>query len=158
VFPADLQLTSQIDQLVVRDSLISAKETYENYNSFYDFSNMDIQNRINQICQELNSMGINTVKWEGTYYIVLNIENLRNKLPEKYFFTDNGVKIKELDKAFCRAAFLEKKVGLIPLSNHYFGQFAYDNFIRVAINRNDKDLDLLLEVIKSLINKTIINN
>lgn len=44
-----------------------------------------------------------------------------------------------LDRAFSRLFCIEYSVGMIPLSENYFGN-RYDNFVRLSFNRCDSDI------------------
>jgi aspartate/methionine/tyrosine aminotransferase len=150
IFPADVHFTPQLDQMLTRENLSSAMKSYNKFSSYYEFSRCDIRDRINRIKKELLNCGINCLRWEGSYYFVMDIEGFRGKLPNQYFVDDDNRPIEELDRAFCRATFKEFKIGLIPFSNHYFGNVAYDNFVRISVNHNDDDLKFLCDSMKNL--------
>ena len=149
IFPADVHLTPQLDQMLTRENLSSAIKSYNKFSSYYEFSRCDINDRIKRVEKEMMNCGINCLRWEGSYYFVLNVEAFRGKLPHKYLVDDDNRPIEELDRAFCRAAYKEFKIGLIPFSNHYFGNIAYDNFVRITVNHNDDDLKFLCDSMKS---------
>jgi aspartate/methionine/tyrosine aminotransferase len=138
----EMALASAFEQLVMRDNLVSAHET-----NFYE----NIRTKINKIGETvkrvLSKMGFKMLTFEGTYYMVINVEHLRGKIEEKYYYQlDNpAIKTNELDKAFCRKLYLTSKVGLIPLSSLHFKEGALDNLVRVAINRSEEDIKLFLD-------------
>jgi len=149
-FPADVHFTPQLDQMIMRENLSSATNPYMKYSNYYEFSRCDIVDRVNKVKKEFMLHGLKYLKWEGSYYLIMDIEGFRGKLHSKYLVDDDKRPIEELDRAFCRAAFKEFKIGLIPLSNHYFGNVAYDNFVRISVNHNDEDLKFLCNSMKSL--------
>jgi len=154
IFTTELRLASVFDQMVMKENMISANDLNENNENYYESTRKDIIQRVKTVEKEFTALGMKMVNYEGTYYIILDIENWRGKIKKKYYQKlddDDKTETRELDKAFCRMLFLEEKIGMIPLSCIYFGKDAPDNFVRVSINRSDEDLKFLIDGCKSLL-------
>jgi len=145
---------SAFEQLVVKRDLVNANKVYGDSASFYEFARKDINRRIEALEKEVKKYHINLVKFEGTYYAVLDISYWRGKIDENYYKNlDTGVLSEELDKAFCRMMMLEKKIGFLPLSCMYYGKDLPDNFVRVSMNINNEDLKYLFDSLEGLLSK-----
>ena len=151
-FAYDLHIVPAFEQMVIRDDLISAQNKFEGSSNFYDHIRKDIVSRARRVEKELSQLGINFLRSEGTHYLILDIESLRGKIQDKYYqVLDKAHETTtSLDKAFSRMLFLESYIGALPLSCLYFGNDAPDNFVRVSLNRNDADLETLIDAVKDL--------
>jgi len=146
LFPIELHLSPAFEQMVIKLDIVSANELGQNSLDYYQDTRKDINKRVEKLEKEVKKYHINMVKFEGTYYVVLDVSYWRGKVDEKYYKNLNSDDVtKEFDKAFCRMMILERKVGLFPLSCLYFGEDVPDNFVRVTLNRNDEDLEYLFE-------------
>jgi len=153
IYPLEVQCVPVFEQMVIRENLKSANEKNQHGRDFYEETRKDIVRRGKLIEEEVGKLGIKTAIIEGSYYAIFDVEALREEIDRKYYkrLDKPEESTPELDKAFCRMLFLEKKIGLIPLSHLYFGGDVPDNLVRVAINRNDDDLKYLLDSLKRLL-------
>ena len=155
IFPMELHLSASLEQMIIRDDLVSANEKDKDSRDFYEVTRLDIVDRALRVERKLKEYGIKVIDYEGTYYLIFDVESYRGKIEEKYYYLLDEPKKRsnELDKAFCRMLFIDKKVGIFPLFCLYFGEDIPDNFVRVSINRNDADLEIFfdsLEILKKL--------
>jgi aspartate/methionine/tyrosine aminotransferase len=146
-----VDMAPSFEQMVITDNLKTAMEPYLEDPNFYESRRRLIVNNALLIKKEFESIGISVPEPEGTYYITINVENFRTKIPEKYYkvLGKEEVVATQLDQAFCRMLLVEKKVGMIPLSCIFFGEDVMDSFIRIPINRKMDDLWFLVESVKS---------
>jgi len=139
------------EQMIVRDNMKSANELDEKSLDYYEATRQDINGRMRRVEREFGKLGIPSITFEGTYYLLIDVERLRKKIDEKYMRDLNTGEImsNQLDKAFCRMMYLEKQIGMFPLSALYFGENIPDNFVRIALNRNDEDIQYLVDAFKT---------
>jgi len=147
------QIPNVFEQIVIKENMATANEPYRNEKSFYEETRKDIVKRGHRVAEELTKLGLKVATVEGSYYLVAYLESLRGKLDKKYYkkLDEKEKETPELDKAFCRMLFLEREVGLMPMSQLYFGENIPDNLVRIAVNRSDADLDLFLNACKDLV-------
>ena len=147
------QLATVFEQSIIREDVVSANEVYRNGKDFYEETRQDIVQRGKRVAEELEKLGLKVAPVEGSYYLVAYLESLRGKIDEKYYkkLDEKEEETPELDKAFCRMLFSERKVGVMPMSQLYFGENIPDNLVRIAVNRNDEQLDLFISSCKDLI-------
>ena len=150
-YPADLQITSSVEQNIMASSLKDAYEMYRGEDNYFEYNRKEILRKVEWVRRELIKTGLEEVKYEGTHYLVLNISRLKWKIKEQYCTNDFGDKLEHLDKIFSRALYQIGKIGVMPLSKNYVDKDKSnvpDNFVRVALNRNDNDLQMFIEALK----------
>ena len=153
IYLTETQLQSAFEQMMIREDMASANEKNEEGIDYYEETRRDVVRRGEFITEELKGCRIKAARDNGTYFILFDVEGMRDYVDEKYYYKmdDSGEKTPELDKAFCRMLYLEKKVGFFPLSQLYFGEKGPDNLVRVSKNRNDADLEYMIKSIKELL-------
>jgi len=154
-FAMTFHMAPIFEQMIIRDNMKSANELDGNSRDFYEATRQDINERVKRVQKEFETLDIPLIICEGTYYLLMDIEKFRSKVDEKYMRDLNTGEIvsKELDKAFCRMLYVEKLVGLFPLSVFYFGDNIPDNFVRISVNRNDEDMDYFFNALKACLIK-----
>jgi len=141
--------------MAVARSLKSALEPYEGFDNYFEYQKADFAETQEILLEglEASSLPLKPVKAEGGYFVMVDVSECRDLIPEKYFKaeefeSDPDTTIEKndfgspvpLDLAFCRWLCLEKKVVTMP------GTFFYDrrsehaehHYVRFAICRGEE--------------------
>lgn len=148
---------SPVETLSIAESLRRALEPYKGCINFYEWIKKDQNERFDYVINFLKDFAIKVIQPQGTYYLIIDVSNYRDKLPQKYFFTCGEKEYKKnLDMAFCRML-ADKQIGLLPLSSLIEENDELDYLIRISCNRDFKDLDFLKNALHELKKENIIN-
>ena len=101
-------------------------------------------------------LGVECLPFEGTYYILANIESLVGYIQDKYFYRLDKPSVKEIfrDRAIARKLAKKYKIGLLPVSALYESAKKEDRFVRIAVNRDYEHLKFVLNAFNKLATKS----
>jgi aspartate/methionine/tyrosine aminotransferase len=148
-----LEFTSAFEQLVIAKDLEDSFKEYNGYDNYWIFLEYDTINRYKIFKDMIEKLNIKVIKPLGTYYCNIDISFFRNKIPQKYYYRIDQPNIysPELNKAFCRMLIDKEKIGLIPLSEIQQENLKIDYLVRVTINRNELDFEIIYNSLKNFI-------
>jgi aspartate/methionine/tyrosine aminotransferase len=147
----NFNFVSSIEQLIAAKSLDDMNRKYSGFKDYLEYLKVTNTEKIEKIGQILKKYDITPLKTMGTYYINADISNIVHKIPEEYYINIlTGERNPNPDKAFCRWL-LKHEIGFMPhtATSKNFGK--YQNFVRIAANRTDEDINMVDETLDSML-------
>ena len=147
-------LSSTFEQIVVAKNLKSSLEPYEGCNTYWDFLRKDSDFRFELLKNVMKDYKLNLIKPMGTYYCIADVRPYIGLIPEKYYYSllNKEERFPENDKAFCRLL-ISRGIGFMPLSASQNCENKIDYFVRISINRDERDFKFLEDSFKELQNE-----
>ncbi len=125
--------------------MISAKKE-----NFYEETRKVLVEDVESSSKALEEYGMKPLKWEGSYYLSVDISDFREKIPKEYYQVRGSPEktTPSLDKAFCRYLVKNHSIGFLPLSSFYLGEKYPDFIVRISMNRNKDEIKYMLDCMK----------
>ena len=157
-FLCNFPLSSPLEQMIFSHDLDSSFLPYEKYENYWTFLAKDTEIRFNRLNDILKKYNLKTITPEGTYYIIINVENYKDLIPEEFYKElGSNKRINEVDKAFCRML-LSEGVGTFPMTACQNWDVKLDNFVRIAANRTFEDFEIVDSALSKISKKLKTSN
>jgi aspartate/methionine/tyrosine aminotransferase len=151
----DHNSSSCIDQKVMEYALKEALEPFQDFPNFWAFIADDINKRTDYTISKLREIEIPVVEMQGTYYIIINISRLVDRVEPLHFYdlSDKTIFDGSRDKAVARKLIADYKIAVLPISSICHITPKDDRFVRLVINRNMTEINMVLDALKDIISK-----
>ena len=125
-------------QEAIAEALEIAEKPYQGYGSYYKWLNCMYMRKRDLLIECLTDAGLEVINPDGGFFILVNVSNLFDHIPEKYY--EDGVAD---DWALARMLTVDAKVTTIPSSAFFSEEHKKSAiFLRFAFCKEDDDIKL----------------